>query len=114
MKNECCNKFPGMIKKMNESPCPHICTIPYLTVDTADGIKNVAACFVHVISTNTTYYIDDQHRIGIVWTGPVEYDDYDYATNPLKLRSQEVWDFKNNRVVRYSKTGAYRLSAMEV
>ena len=112
MNTEYCAKFPGIIEKMNESKCPHTCVIPYLTVDNADGIKNVAACFVHVLQTNTTYYIDDKHRIGIVWAGPVEYNNYDYANNPLKLRSQQVWDFENNRVIYYNKTGGYKIGAL--
>lgn len=105
--------FPGVIRKMDASPCPHRCIIPSLTVETADGIKNVAGCFVHVLATNTTYYIDDKSRITKIWAGPVEYDDYDYENNPLNLRSQEVWDFLNNRIIRYNKVGAYRLSTIE-
>lgn len=112
MNREYCAKFPGVIEKMGESKCPHSCVIPALTVETADGIGNVAACFVHVIQTNTTYYIDDKHRITIIWAGPVEYNDYDYATNPYKLRSQQVWDFQNNRIIYYDKTGAYRLATL--
>lgn len=106
---EYCGQYPGIIEKMDESKCPHTCVIPYLTVETADGIKNVSACFVHVLQTNDTYYIDDKHRIGWVCGGPVEYDNYDYTNNPFKLRSKEVWDFQNNRIVYYDKTGAYRL-----
>lgn len=104
--------FPGVIKDMSESPCPHRCIIPALTVETADGIKNVAGCFVYVLATNTTYYIDDKSRITKIWAGPVEYDNYDYATNPLGLRSQQVWDFENNRVIYYNKVGAYRLGTL--
>ena len=105
--NNCCKKFPGVIRKMDESKCPHTCVIPLVTVQTVDGIKNLAACFVHVLSTNTTYYIDECSRAITVWAGPVEYDDYDYEANPLNLRSQEVWDFKNSRIIRYNKTGQY-------
>jgi len=112
MNTEYCNEFPGVLRKMDESKCPHTCVIPVLTVDTADGIKNVAACFVHVLENNTTYYIDDKHRIITVWAGPVEYNDYDYANNPLNLRSQQVWDFSNNRIVYYNKVGSYRLGTL--
>lgn len=111
--NEYPGCFPGVIKNMNKAACPHRCIIPALTVETADGIKNVAGCFVHVLSTNTTYYIDDKSRITKIWAGPVEYNDYDYQTNPLGLRSQEVWDFLNNRVIRYNKVGEYRLTTLE-
>ena len=46
--------------------------IPATTVETVDGITNLANCFVHVTSINTTFYIDDKHRPMIVWTGDVE------------------------------------------
>ena len=92
--------------------CRSAAVIPVLTVQTVDGIKNVASCFVHVLENNTTYYVDDKHRIIITWAGPVEFDNYDYANNPLKLRSQQVWDFKNNRVIYYNKIGEYRLSTL--
>lgn len=97
---------------MQNAPCPHRCIIPSLTVETADGIKNVSGCYVHVLQSNTTYYIDDQHRIITVWAGPVEYEDYDYVNNPFNLRSQQVWDFLNNRIVYYDKVGRYRLAAI--
>lgn len=107
------SQFNGVIRKMNESKCPHSCVIPSLTVENADGMQNVAACFVHVMNNNTTYYIDDKHRIITVWAGPVEYPNYDYENNPLNLRSQQVWDFANNRIIYYDKTGAYRLSTIQ-
>lgn len=104
-----CEKLTGVLQKMASSPCPHEAVIPVITVDTADGIKNIAGCFVHVMQNNTTYYIDDKSRIITTWSGPVEYDDYDYANNPFNLRSQQVWDFKNNRIIYYNKVGEYRL-----
>lgn len=104
---------PAVIQGVTKfDPCKVKAVIPSLTVETASGIKNVAACFVHVLQTNTTYYIDDKSRITKIWAGPIEYTGYDYEANPLKLRSQEVWDFENNRVIRYDKTGAYRLSTL--
>lgn len=109
---DCNKKYPGKLVKMDESKCPHTCIIPVLTVENVSNIKNVAACFVHVLSNNTTYYVDDKHRIIITWAGPVEYDDYDYENNPLGLRSQQVWDFKNNRVIYYNKVGGYRLGTI--
>ena len=48
--------------------------IPSITVDSVDGITNLANCFVHVTSINTTFYIDDKHRPMIIWAGPVEAD----------------------------------------
>lgn len=66
-------------------------TIPTVTVDTIDGINNLSDCFVFVTSTNTTYYIDDKHRIITAWKGVVEADDYDVAKNKLNLRSQLLY-----------------------
>lgn len=105
--NKCNCTHLGTIKKMDKAPCPHQCVIPMVSVETKDGIKNLAACFVHVLSNNTTYYIDERSRAIIVWAGPVEYDNYDYEANPLNLRSQEVWDFANSRIIRYNKNGLY-------
>lgn len=86
-----------------------VAVIPTLVVETTEGLKELADCFVHVANINTTFYIDDKHRSIITWAGPVEVDAYDYANNPLKLRSQTVYDFENNRGIYYNKTGAYRL-----
>lgn len=107
--------FPPMsarIERGAEPQCPPLAVIPIIEVMTRDDIKSLSNCFVHVDENNTTYYIDHQHRIIVTYAGPVEADDYDYETNPLGLRSQEVWDFKNGRVVRYSKTG--QIMVMEV
>lgn len=92
---------PGMPK------CPYTAVIPSVVVDDKSGLKNLAACFVHVTNINTTFYIDDKHRITITWAGPVEADNYDYANNPLGLRSQTVYDFENSRVVHYNAKGDY-------
>ena len=79
--------------------------IPAITVDDVSGIKNIADCFVHVSNINTTFYIDDKHRMMITWAGPVEADDYDVDANPLRLRSQSVYDYSNGRMTYYDKLG---------
>ena len=96
---------PARFERGADPQCPPVAVIPVLEVLTRENLKDLSACLVHVDENNTTYYIDHQHRIIQVWAGPVEVDDYDYQNNPLGLRSQEVWDFKNGRVVRYSATG---------
>ena len=79
--------MPACIK--NKQPdCLAKAVIPAITVDTADGITNLANCFAHVTEINTTFYIDDKHRPMITWAGPVEVAGYDIETNPLGLRSQ--------------------------
>lgn len=96
------------IQKVNVKGCAKA-VIPLLVVDNTDGLKSLAGCFVHVDNINTTFYIDDKHRTAIAWAGPVEQDDYDYQANPLRLRSQVVYDFANNRAIYYNKTGSYRI-----
>lgn len=92
--------------------CPMQAVIPSVVVDNVSNLKNLADCFVHVTSINTTFYIDDKHRTMITWAGPVEVDNYDFANNPLGLRSQVVYDFANNIAAYYNKTGAYKTFAI--
>ena len=87
--NDCClneykYKMPACIR--NKQPdCTAMAVIPSITVETVDGITNLANCFVHVTSTNTTYYIDDKHRPMIIWAGPVEVD------LPADVQTEEQW-----------------------
>ena len=93
--------------------CPQA-VIPIVTVENKSGIKKLSGCFVHVANINTTFYIDDKHRITIVWAGPVEVQDYDYETNELGLRSQVAYDLGTNKAIYFTKTGAYRIIEMGV
>lgn len=88
--------------------CPYTAVIPIVTLETKDNIRELADCFVHVTNINTTYYIDDKHRIIVTWAGPVEVNNYDYQNNPLGLRSQWAYDFANNRGIFYNAQGVYR------
>ena len=98
----------GCIRE-RQPECPMVAVIPTVVVETTEGLKELADCFVHVANINTTFYIDDKHRMIITWAGPVEADNYDYENNPLKLRSQTVYDFANDLAIVYNKTGAYRI-----
>jgi len=80
-----------------------------MVVEHADNLKDLCDTFVHVSDLNTTFYIDDKHRTIITWAGPVEYDNYDLATNSLGLRSQFLIDFANERGAYYDKTGNYQI-----
>lgn len=82
--------------------------IPSVVVDDVSGLKNLADCFVHVTSINTTFYIDDKHRTTITWAGPVNVNDYDAEANPLNLRNQTVYDFQNEKAYVYNATGEYK------
>ena len=90
--NDCCmNEYAYKQKACirNKQPdCESQAVIPSITVDTVDGISNLANCLVHVTSTNTTYYVDDKHRVMITWGGLVSVPDYDFDANPLNLRNQ--------------------------
>lgn len=99
-------KVPGCFRPCKPH-CPYTAVIPSITIDTKDGLRDIADCLVHVTSVNTTYYIDDKHRIMTVWAGPVEVDDYDYEENPLGLRSQYVIDRESGRMVYYDAVGDY-------
>lgn len=116
-KKPCCNKVnfceydhavPGCIRE-SAPKCPMQAVIPSVVVEDVSGLKNLADCFVHVSSINTTFYIDDKHRTTITWAGPVEVDNYDIDENPLGLRSQTVYDFANNLGIYYNATGGYRM-----
>lgn len=89
----CMSEYPYEMKaciKKKEPDCTAKAVIPAVTVETIDGITNLANCFVHVVNINTTFYVDDKHRPMITWAGTVERDNYDIANNPLGLRSQFV------------------------
>lgn len=122
-KGQCCGKPKGCqcqeygpkvcgAIRPGEPKCPYQAVIPSLTVESVSNLKDLADCFVHVSNINTTFYVDDKHRPVITWAGPVEVDDYDYANNPLGLRSQMLYDFQNNRAIYYNKSGQYRLIAL--
>lgn len=69
--------------RKKQPDCLASAVIPAITVETADGITNLANCFVHVTSINTTFYIDDKHRPMMVWAGDIE------AELPANVQTQE-------------------------
>lgn len=81
---EYCGCALGRIKK-DADPCKACAVIPAVTVETVDGITNLANCFVHVTGINTTFYIDDKHRPMITWAGDVEVD------LPANIQTDEQW-----------------------
>lgn len=109
--NDFDNKVPGCIR-VQQPKCPFVAVIPTLTVDDMSNVKGLADCFVHIANINTTLYIDDQHRYIMTYAGPVFVDDYDYANNPLRLRGQSCYDFRNNREIIYDLTGQFRIKAL--
>lgn len=100
----------------NKDPeCPYNAVIASVTLETVDGIKNLADCFVHVTSNNTTFYIDDKHRIMTIWAGPVEIEEYDYENNPLGLKSQFCFTTVNDAYteIYFDKQGVAHIIGKE-
>lgn len=85
--------------------CPMQAVIPSVTVESIEGIKNLADCLVHVSDINTTFYIDDKHRPIITWAGPIDIPGYDMKSNPNNYRDQIVTDVANQMAVIYDKSG---------
>ena len=98
-------KVCGAIRP-GQPECPAQAVIPSLTVESVSNLKDLADCFVHVADINTTFYIDDKHRIMTTWAGLVSVDDYDFEANPLNLRGQIAYDAKNNKAAIFDKQGA--------
>lgn len=113
--SETCGCALGCIKK-DADPCKAKAVIPSITVDTVEGITNLANCFVHVTTINTTFYVDDKHRPMIVWAGPVEVNNYDIEANELNLRSQFCFTTVNGvfTEVYFDKTGVGHIIGQEV
>lgn len=124
--NDCClNEYnytmPACIR--NKQPdCMAKAVIPSITVDTTEGLTNLANCFVHVTSINTTFYIDDKHRPMMVWAGDVEVNlpasvvtdaQWEEFLHSFNLKSQFLYvkthDTENNKDViissYFDKTG---------
>lgn len=108
--NQC--KIPSVLR-VQRPKCPLIAQIATLVVEDISGVKELADCLVHVSNINTTIYVDAQHRYIVTYAGPVFINDYAYTTNPLKLRAQACYDFKNNRAIIYDKTGSYKLITLQ-
>ena len=85
--------------------CPMQAVIPSVTVESIEGIKNLADCLVHVSDINTTFYIDDKHRPIITWAGPIDIPGYDMEGNPNNYRDQIVTDVANQIAVIYDRSG---------
>ena len=103
MDEYCCPKL-GSIKE-TEPDCRHKAVIPSITVESVEGITNLANCLVHVNDINTTFYVDDKHRVMITWAGPVDIPGYDMENNPEGFRDQIVTDKEKNIAVIYDKYG---------
>lgn len=112
---EYCGKMSACIR--NKQPdCLAKAVIPSITVETVDGLTNLANCFVHVTGINTTFYIDDKHRPMIIWAGPVEADvpggistDEEFVAfvKTFNLRSQYLY-------ARYYSTDTHSYGIMAV
>lgn len=111
---EYCGAMPACIKK-KQPDCLAKAVIPSITVETVDGITNLANCFVHVTGINTTFYVDDKHRVMIIWAGPVEVSSYDIEANELGLKSQTCYTTISGvyTEVYFDKTGVGHIIGQE-
>lgn len=99
--------MPAHIRKWAPPQCPVKAVIPLVEVATPENLKTLSNCFAYVQSTNTTFYIDNQHKFIMCWAGPIFADNYDYTTNPLGIHGQFVPDFANSQLIVYNEAGEY-------
>lgn len=102
--SEYCGCKLGRIKEIKPT-CDSTAVIPSITVESVEGITNLANCLVHVNDINTTFYVDDKHRVMITWAGPVDIPGYDMENNPNGYRDQIVTDIEKGIAVIYDKHG---------
>lgn len=87
--NHCCfneynYKMNACIRK-RQPDCSAQAVIPAITLENAFGLTSYANCFVHILSNNTTYYVDDKGTPIITWQGPVE------VQLPEDVQTEEQW-----------------------
>lgn len=87
--NHCCfneynYKMNACIKK-RQPDCSAQAVIPAITLENAFGLTSYTNCFVHILSNNTTYYVDDKGTPIITWQGPVE------VQLPEDVQTEEQW-----------------------
>lgn len=86
-------------------PCCPPETANVVQVQNVAGIKGLNNCFVYVQSINTSFYVDNAHRITWISAGVVEEPNYDIQANPLNLRNQFLYDPRTKEVHYFSNTG---------
>ena len=101
---EYCGKRITTINK-GEPTCKATAVIPSIVVETAEGIKQMSNTLVRVTDINSTFYVDDKHRITLVCANPVEKSNYDFETNPDGVRGQIVADKVTKEIVYYYLDG---------
>lgn len=107
---EYCGKVPTCFEK--RAPfCPAVAVIPTTTVESKTGVQGLANCLVRVTENNTTYYVDDKHRVTTVCANPVTKNGYDFENNPDRFRNQIVFDLANQKAAYYSAEGDMYLIA---
>lgn len=88
--NHCCfneydYKMNACIRK-KKPDCDAQAVIPAITLETTFGLASYTNCFVHVLSNNTTYYVDDKGTPIITWQGGVE------VQLPEDVQTEEQWN----------------------
>lgn len=93
-----------------KKPCNCAGSPSVVVVQTTEGMKGLANCFVYVSGINATFYISSAHEITIISSGPVFVDNYDATTNPLGLRNQICYDFAMDVEYIFNAEGKYRIA----
>lgn len=87
--NHCCfNEYDykmGACIRKKKPDCDAQAVIPAITLETTFGLTSYTNCFVHILSNNTTYYVDDKGTPIITWQGPVE------VQLPEDVQTEEQW-----------------------
>lgn len=88
--NHCCfNEYDykmGACIRKKKPDCDAQAVIPAITMETTFGLTSYTNCFVHVLSNNTTYYVDDKGTPIITWQGDVE------VQLPEDVQTEEQWN----------------------
>ncbi len=88
-----------------EPTCRAEAVIPTIVVENVDGIKQMTNTLVRVENINSTFYVDDKHRVTKVWAGPIEKSNYDFENNPDNIRGQLVIDKITRQAFYYYLSG---------
>ena len=89
--NRCCfneydYKMNACIRK-KKPDCDAQAVIPAITLETTFGLTSYTNCFVHILSNNTTYYVDDKGTPIMVWAGNIEVDLPSTADTPEEFEA---------------------------
>lgn len=74
-------------------------------VETVGALRKLKNTFAYVVQTATTYFVGCDHQATVIASNPLFIDDYPALENPRRLRSQVVYDFRNDAAYVYNERG---------